>query len=346
MDAMDERKKKILQAIVDSYIRNAEPVGSRSISRSYNLGISPATIRNEMSDLEEKGYLAQPHTSAGRVPSDLGYRFYVDCLMQKGELTEWESDYIRKEYEERQKELEVLIKQTSKLLSQITNYISLVQGPRWQESTFKHLRLIPLEEKSVMVVMITDTGLIRNKVVELQKPLDSMQLEGITWLLNNKLRGASLEKIEKIGWQEIERTIQIGSNLLEQTMGLFSQALDSPEEKVYLEGTVKILDHPEFRNLEKFKSLMGTLEKSDLLSQVLTENSKEGEVRVTIGEENKHLEMKDCSIVTATYQVGGKTFGTIGVLGPTRMDYGKVVSVVEVVAKALGEILNKSGCNK
>ena len=341
MDTMDERQKKILQAIVDSYIRSAEPVGSRAISRNYGLGISAATIRNEMADLEEKGYLAQPHTSAGRIPSDKGYRFYVDCLMPKGELNPVETQYIQKEYEERRQEMEQLIKLTSKLLAQVTNYISLVQGPRWQESTFKHLRLIPLEEKSVMVVMITDTGLIRNKVVELEKPLDPMQIEGITWLLNNKLKGASLEKIERIGWQEIERTIKIGSELLEQTMGLFNQALEVSEEKVYLEGTVKILDHPEFKNLEKFKSLLGTLEKSDLLSQVLTESTKEGEVGIVIGEENKHLEIRDCSIVTASYQVGGRTFGTIGVLGPTRMDYGKVVSVVEFVAQLLGQMLTK-----
>jgi len=341
MDTMDERKKKILQAIVDSYIHSAEPVGSRAISRNYGLGISAATIRNEMADLEERGYLAQPHTSAGRIPSDKGYRFYVDCLMQKEELTPLESYYIQKEYEERRQEMDQLIKLTSKLLAQVTNYISLVQGPRWQESTFKHLRLIPLEERSVMVVMITDTGLIRNKVVELEKPLDPMQLEGITWLLNNKLKGASLEKIEKLGWQEIERTIKIGSDLLEQTMALFNRALDNPEEKIYLEGTVKILDHPEFKNLDKFKSLLGTLEKNDLLSQILADNNKVGEVGVIIGEENKYLDIKDCSIITASYQVGGKTFGTIGVLGPTRMDYGKVVSVVEFVAQLLGKILTK-----
>lgn len=341
MDTMDERQKKILQAIVDSYIRSAEPVGSRAISRNYGLGISAATIRNEMADLEEKGYLAQPHTSAGRIPSDKGYRFYVDCLMHKGELNPVEAQYIQKEYEERRQEMEQLIKMTSKLLAQVTNYISLVQGPRWQESSCKHLRLIPLEEKSVMVIMVTDTGLIRNKVIELEKPLDPMQIEGITWLLNNKLKGASLEKIERIGWQEIERTIKIGSNLLEQTMDLFNQALEIPEEKVYLEGTVQILDHPEFKNLEKFKSLLGTLEKSHLISQVLAENTKEGEVGIVIGEENKHLEIRDCSIITASYQVGGRTFGTIGVLGPTRMDYGKVVSVVEFVAQLLGQMLTK-----
>jgi len=341
MDTMDERKKKILQAIVDSYIRSAEPVGSRSISRNYNLGISAATIRNEMSDLEEQGYLAQPHTSSGRIPSDKGYRFYVDCLMQKEGLTAVQEQFIKNEYEERRREMELLIQQTSKLLSQVTNYISLVQGPRWQESTFKHLRLMPLADKSVMVILITDTGLIRNKVIELEKSLDPQQLEGITWLLNSKLKGATLEKIEKIGWQEIEKTIRIGSDLLEQTMQLFNEALEMPEEKVYLEGTVKILDHPEFKDLEKFKSLLGTLEKSDLLSQVLTENSKKGEVGIVIGEENKHFEMKECSIITATYQVGGRPFGTIGVLGPTRMDYGKVVSVVEFVARVLGEILTR-----
>lgn len=341
MDTMDERKKQILQAIVDTYIRSAEPVGSRALSRNYNLGISAATIRNEMADLEESGYLAQPHTSSGRIPSNKGYRYYVDCLMSKEQINSSQAELIKSEYEELRREMNLLIQQTSKLLSQLTNYISLVQGPRWQESTFKHLRLLPLEEKSVMVVLITDTGLIRNKVIEMDKPIDSHQLEGIAWLLNNKLKGATLEKIERIGWQEIERTIKIGSDLLEQTMQLFTQALETPEDKIYYEGTTKILDHPEFKDLEKFKSLMGTLEKGELLSQVLAENSKEGKIGVIIGEENKVLEMKDCSIVTASYQVGGRTFGTIGVLGPTRMDYRKVVSVVDFVAQLLTEILTK-----
>jgi len=342
MDTMDERKKQILQAIVDTYIHSAEPVGSRALSRSYSLGISAATIRNEMSDLEEGGYLAQPHTSSGRVPSDKGYRFYVDCLMAKEELTSEQAQYIKSEYTQLQKEMHLFIQQTCRLLAQLTNCISLVQGPRWQESTFKHLRLLPLEEKSIMVILITDTGLIRNKVIEMEKPIDPQQMEGISWLLNNKLRGASLEKIEKIGWQEIEKTIRIGSDLLEQTMQLFSQALESPEEKVYLEGTTRILDHPEFKDLEKFKSLLGTLEQSDLLAKLLSDSSKEEGIKIIIGEENRNLAMKDCSIITATYQIAGKPFGTIGVLGPTRMDYRNVVAIVDYVAQLLGEILTKA----
>ena len=337
---MNERKKLILQAIVESYVHNAEPVGSRNLSRNYDLGISAATIRNEMADLEEQGFLLQPHTSSGRIPSQKGYRYYVDCLMPKAELTESETELINHKYEEKQRS-DVLIQEATKLLSEITNYISVAQGPRWQESIFKQLKLLLLDEKTIMAVMITNTGLIRNKIIEIEKKIEQEQLETISWMLNKKFQGASLEKIETLGWKEIEKSIRLGSDILEQTMKLFHQALDYPEDKVYYEGTGKILDHPEFKDLDKFRSLLNVLEQNSPIAKILSESSKKGELSIIIGEENKYWEMNDCSIVTASYQVSGETFGTIGVVGPTRMEYSKVITAVEYVAKMLGEILSR-----
>lgn len=339
---MDDRKKRILLAIIQDYIASAEPVGSRTIARKYELGVSPATVRNEMSDLEELGYLEQPHTSAGRIPSDLGYRYYVDYLMERHQLTSDDQSFIRSGYEAKYHEIGRVIQQTSNLLSEMTNYTSLVLGPQISGTAIKHVQLVALEAGKALVVVVTQGGLVQNQLLNIPEALSREDLEQISRILNAKLQGHSVEDIKRTLISEIYFELSKNQTILDMVMDLLgSQALLKEEEKVYLGGTLNILNQPEFRNIEKVKTLLGLLDHEELLKNMLSETPKDDGVVVRIGGENKLEGIKDCSMITATYHVDGRIVGSIGVLGPTRMDYAKVVSVVDFMTKNLSEILSQ-----
>jgi heat-inducible transcriptional repressor len=338
---MDERKKRILLAIIQDYIATAEPVGSRTISRKYELGVSPATVRNEMSDLEELGFIEQPHTSAGRIPSDQGYRYYVDCLMEKHQLTEDVQSFVRSGYEAKKQEIGQVINLTSSLLSQMTNYTSLVMGPQMGGTAIKHVQIVPLEAGKVLVVVINQSGIVQNKMLNVSENITYEDLNGISRILNAKLQGQSLEDIKRTLLSEIYFELSKHNEIFNVVMDLMAnQSLLKEEERVYLGGTLNILNQPEFRNIEKVKTLLGLLDHEEDLKNLLTSTPKENGVIIKIGGENKMAGIKDCSMITATYHVDDKVVGSIGILGPTRMDYAKVVSVVDFINNNLSEILS------
>lgn len=338
---MDERKQKVLLAIIQDYIATAEPVGSRTISKKYELGVSPATIRNEMSDLEDQGYIEQPHTSAGRVPSELGYRYYVDCLMKKKRLTRDEEGIILSGYRRKSSEVAQVLRQTNQIMSAMTNYASVVTGPQFGRSTFKHIQLVHLDNGRALVVVVLDNGIVQNKLIEVPEGITPQDLFEISQVFNAKLRGVSLTNIKMTLIKEIYAELSKHQHVFDAAMDLVQETLRlDPEDKVYLAGTLNMLNKPEFRDISKLKTLLSLLEQDDILREVLTEESPgEDGVTVRIGSENKLSGLENCSMITATYQIDGKVIGSIGVLGPTRMEYDKTVSIMEFMTRHLSGIL-------
>lgn len=340
---LDERKIKILSAIVDDYIATAEPIGSRTIARKYRIGISPATIRNEMADLEELGYLSQPHTSAGRVPSNKGYRFYVDFLMPDAKLKDAEQRLLRNLFKMRIKQIEDLVEEAALIISMLTSYTAITLGPQPEFSRLKHVQLSRIEEGKALILVMTNYGTIHHHILKVPKHLTDGDLIRITKALNQKLGGKTAIEITddtiaaiKAEMIEYDRVLSVLADILRDNLD------DSKEDaKVVSTGSSKMLEHPEFKDLEKAKNFLSLLEQHDLIVRALNNAAKPNAVTITIGNENPWVELQDFSIVTASFFLEGKNLGTCGILGPTRMDYPKVVSILERVIDYLDKtILN------
>jgi heat-inducible transcriptional repressor len=336
---MDRRKKRILQAITNDYIQTGEPVGSRTVARKCDLGVSPATIRNEMSDLEELGYLEQPHTSAGRVPSDQGYRFYVDALMDPEIVTHAERQWVRDEVSTRQRTMDQLIHQTARLLSAWTKYTSVVLAPRPSTTTIRHLHLNLLDEHHLLIVLVTDPGFVQTHIVDVFQPIDEAALGRVVESLNQRLIGRSFKDLKC----DVLADLKEGLDWLrsyEETVDLLLKSLDvQGDEKVYLDGTQRIFEHPEFKDIERARIVLEFLERKEDLLATLAEMIHRVGIQVTIGHEHRREEMYGCSMVTAAYEFKGQVIGTIGIIGPTRMDYAKIVSAVDLMAQSLSDVL-------
>ncbi|MBC7334848.1 MAG: heat-inducible transcription repressor HrcA [Clostridia bacterium] len=337
---LDERKKRILQAVVQDYIATAEPVGSRTLARKYNLGVSPATIRNEMADLEEMGLLEQPHTSAGRIPSDLGYRYYVDYLMEKTHLTAEEQDFIVQSLATKLQAVEELIARTSEVLSAMTNLTGLALGPQWAGSVILYIELLPLVPEKAILLVVTNMGTIQHRFLEIPDEITARDLAVISEVLTRHLRGLTLERLSRAALRDIRDELAA----YRRVVGLVLEAVEDAigggrAERIYLGGTLNILNQPEFRrDLAKVKDILNVLETEHLLRQLLLEEAG-GTLAIRIGEENRAFNMPYCSIVTASYRVGDRVMGAIGLLGPTRMEYARAVATIEFMSSFLSEML-------
>lgn len=330
---------RILQAVTDDYIQTAEPVGSRTIARKYDLGVSPATIRNEMSDLEELGYLEQPHTSAGRVPSDKGYRFYVDQLMDPEVFSAEERDRLREEVVATERAMEHMIHRASRLLSLLTKYTAVVSAPRLSVTVIRRLQLTALDERNILVVLVTDPGFVRTHIVEVPNPVDETTLEPLEEWLNRHLVGKSLKELGRGLLAEL-REEMARTRLYTAVVDLIAETLGGrSEDRVYLDGTLYLFEQPEFKDVERAKNLIGFLEHEENLAAILSELAGSSGTRVSIGRENRQAEIQDCSFVTATYRVGGHVVGAVGLIGPTRLDYARAVAAVELMADSLSDVL-------
>lgn len=336
---LDERKQKILQAIIDDYISTAEPIGSRTIARKYNLGVSSATIRNEMADLELLGYLEQLHTSSGRVPSGKGYRLYVDDLLAPSKISEKEINLIASWYNSRTKSIEEVFQETAKIISRLTKNVSLVMAPQLSQSTFRCLQFVALDKNQAIVIVMTDAGFIENKIIDIPHGTSVEDLQKIAKIINGHLSGLMLDEIKTSLIKKIKNEVNL--DLFEATFDSILKALAiEKKERLYLGGTTQLLSQPEFRNVEKVKDILTMLEEEQLLCDLLNSQNGDG-VTVTIGQENKYSGIKDCSIIKATYHIKGKVIGTVAVLGPTRMEYGKIITLLEFMHGNLGQILKK-----
>lgn len=336
---LGERKRLVLRAIIDSYIETAEPVGSRTIARKHDLGVSSATIRNEMADLEETGYLQQPHISAGRIPSDKGYRFYVDTLMEPLAFSLTDYYKIQKEVLGTQLSLERSIHEAARLLALLTQSVSLVVAPSTDQLVFKHLQLVALEDKDILVTLVLHPGIVKNRLLRTTEEYTSEQINELSQALNQKLKGVTYRELGPTIFTEIIQDFgEIGKALVE----LVLQALaEEKGEQVYASGTLNILSQPEFRDVDRAKALLEALEQKEHLMNLLSTASKDSGVQVVIGHENLHSAMQDCSLVTCTYYVGSDVVGTLGVIGPTRMDYARIMSAVGLVSNSLSNLLTE-----
>lgn len=336
---MDKRKRQILQAITEDYIASAEPVGSRTIARKYGLGVSPATIRNEMADLEEAGYLEQPHTSAGRIPSDKGYRYYVDVLIQPVEPTVEERRRLWAEVHERARAVEEMIHRTARLLSMLTQYTSVVVTPRITETVCRHFQLVQLDDFHVLLVLVTEPGFVQNRIVTLDEPISPDEVTRLNAFLYDRLRGVAISDVTHTLIADLRSGINT-SSLFQTIMELLTSGLDPRSDaKLYLEGATNIFEHPEFQNVERAKVVLGILDEEDIVLEMLSEASQRSGTAVTIGSEHRYVEMHECSMVTATYSMGDRVVGTLGLLGPTRMDYSRVIGILQFVSDSLSEVI-------
>ncbi len=337
---LSDRQRLILHLIVDNYIRSAEPVGSRTISKREDIHLSSATIRNEMADLEELGYLEQPHTSAGRVPSTKGYRFYVDNLVQPQLLSEQELNNIRQLFAERISHVEQVIEHAAAILSQMTNYTSIVLGPEIFEHRLKHIQIVPLNDDQAVAIVVTHTGRVENKLIDLPVGISPSEIEKMVNLLNSKLADVPLYQLRTRLHQEVatemRRHVEQYQEMLLKLEGALSK---EASERVFLRGVTKIMNQPEFRDVDKVKDILELLEQNDQLVQLF--NTREDGLTIRIGQENDVDAVKQCSIVTTSYYLDGKPVGTVGILGPTRMEYAKVITVLDYLAKGLSKMLSQ-----
>ena len=338
---LDSRKLKILQAIINDYIVTAEPVGSRTVAKKYELGISSATIRNEMSDLEEMGFLEQPHTSSGRIPSDKAYRLYVDKLMQVQRLEEQEADYIKELYGLKILQLEQVIFHTAKVLSDITNYTSIALTPQLNKVTIKHIQLVPVDKEFALLVVVTSSGILKDTLIRIPQDIDSDFLHKISGILNNQFQGKSFAEVDMEDLSAIRKLFEENQKFFNSLVDILTGSFrDSQRKEVYLGGTTNIFNFPEYQDIFRARSFLNLMEEKDLLYRILA-STQNGGVKVSIGSENSQEELRDCSIVTATYSLGDRILGTIGIIGPTRMEYSKAVSVMDHMGKSLSRYLTK-----
>ncbi|MBQ9833316.1 MAG: heat-inducible transcription repressor HrcA, partial [Clostridia bacterium] len=332
------RKMRILQAIIDDYILTAAPVGSRTISKHPEINLSSATIRNEMSDLEESGYLEQPHTSAGRIPSDKAYRYYVNSIMQRAMLTNDEIRFIENHFSNTIDDVDAIIKQTAIVLSDMTNHTAMILPPRFSSVKLKRIELIPIADGKALAVVVTNAGIARDSIIRVPRTISSDRLHQLSIMLTECFANCRIEDINAIGIAQLTAQLGAGKEYVDALLTSIKKSIGSNKSRVEFAGTSKLLEHPEYNDVYKAKALLNSLERTDSLYTALSDASNL-EFSITIGNENNDPVIKDCSVVTATYRVGGEKLGSLGVIGPTRMDYSRVLALLEYFGKSLGTVL-------
>ncbi|MBI3999580.1 MAG: heat-inducible transcription repressor HrcA [Candidatus Omnitrophica bacterium] len=342
MDDLKERQKQVLQIIVSTYVKTVNPVGSRAIAEHYHNELSPATIRNEMHDLEERAYIAQPHTSAGRVPTDKGYRYYVDHLMSEPKVAPHVAALVAREYREQIDNIETLIERTSKIISTLSEQASLVVFPTFEELILKRIELASLGRQHLLVVWVTDSGLVQDQVMNMKEDIPAEELARISRFLNLELTGMLLAQVQPYLIEKFQHAQDSLRTLYQMAHAIVSESFPKTKQKrMAVEGSRYILEQPEFQDWEKSRRLFIMLETKDVLSDLVCGNSDCSGVRVQIGFEHQCADIWDCSVVTAQYRVHQRTVGTLGVLGPRRMQYERVVSLVDYVSRRFGEALEQ-----
>lgn len=340
---LDERKEKILDAIIRNYLETGEPVGSRTISKYTDLNLSSATIRNEMADLEELGYIIQPHTSAGRIPSDKGYRFYVDHLMQEKdrEVTEMKEFVI-----EKTEKMEQVLKQVAKLLANNTNYATLVSAPAYNTNKIKFIQLSHVDDEHILAVIVMNNNMVKNQMIDVESSLDNETLLKLNLLLNSALNGLSIQEINLGTIAKLKEQAGSHSTIVGEVLDALANALNENEDlQIYTSGATNILKYPELSGSESATNLLSAFEEKEELLSLVTESLADQEsetgIQVYIGNEAPIQTMKDCSVVTATYDLGEGVKGTIGIVGPKRMDYENVMDNLKNLKLQLDGIFKK-----
>lgn len=336
---LQERKARVLYAVIHEYIKTGKPVGSSVLEQKYKFNLSPATLRNLMAELEKDGYLTHPHTSAGRIPTDAGYKAYVNSLVELQRLAVEEEERIKQEYEKKTKEIESLLSQTSKILSGLSNYTGFITAPKAKVNEIRNIELMQVSKSQVMVVLLTKTGIVKHKMINLS--VDSEELYELKKFLNNKLRGLTVEEASKRLIVEVEK-YQDKQNDMLQLAEQICNVIDSIQEDIYVDGTSNVLSVPDFTDFESAKSLMKLNEDKDRLIEIIGKDLDEATVNVKIGGQDLS-ELKNLSVVKTSYSYGDKIVGVLGIIGPKRMDYDKMMALVNSVSNIVNGFLLKMG---
>lgn len=335
---LDERKQKILQAIIQDYIISAEPVGSRTIARKYDLGVSAATIRNEMFDLEMMGYLEQPHTSAGHIPSIKGYRFYVDCLLQPTKISNDEKKFVQVWFQDKMNDVDQIFQSTAKILAKVTHNVTLVMASQSLAAKLKYIRFLPLDHRRAIMIVVTDSGQIENCIYPKVDGVDVDDLNVIAEKLTYYLAGVPMININMEMLEKYHESIVDDLELYRLAFRSMHKAFRR-EQQLYKGGTMELLNKPEFKDVDKARTLFTFLEEQDVAVNLFHDDDNEQNVTVRIGEEAQLSPMKDCSIIEATFKSNDIVLGKIAVLGPTRMEYAKIIGLLDFMKQHVTHIL-------
>ena len=342
-EELDARKRKILQAIIEEYIETAEPVSSGSLVKNGTLRCSSATIRSEMANLEKIGFLEQPHTSSGRIPSEKGYRYYVDELLREDDISRKEMELIKQRLETKVNALEDLTKIATTTLSEITHYTTIAIGPNVNNHNIIDIKFVLLGTRVLMAVILTDSGIIRESIIKFDEDITQEQVNDLTVIFKNKLVGKHLEKLNGPIEDFIMSEMKTGINIIQKIINEINKLIDD-SNRVYLEGTNKVVDMPEFKKVDIAKDFLNVLDAKNLVADVLN-TGVANDISVYIGSESDKEELKNFSIVTFNHLLEDKDIGTIGIIGPKRMDYSKVISVMKYISKKLNEDFTKGKCS-
>jgi heat-inducible transcriptional repressor len=340
-EKLNIRSQQILEAIIEEHIATAQPVGSRAITDRLAVSLSPATVRNVMADLEEQGYLSSPHTSAGRIPTEQGYRFYVDTLLRVARIGRQQKDRIEAEYRWQGLQMSELLRSASKALSSLSSYTGLVMVPRLQKTIFRHIEFVKLSSRQVLAVFVTQSGLVQNKLVEIDEDLTASDLEQITNYLNRNMAGLSIQAMQSRLLGEMAQEKALYDRLLQRAQRLSNAALDNDlEGDVIIEGTSCFLEQPEFSDLERMKRVFRAFERKSVLFDLLDRGLQGKGVQILIGSETEYTEIAGCSLITAAYSGKRGSLGALGIIGPSRMPYSKVIPIVGYTANLVSRLLD------
>lgn len=341
---LNERDRLVLKAVIQEYIQTAEPVGSRILSRRHGLDISPATIRNVMADLEEMGLLAQPHTSAGRIPTDKGLRYYVDTILEVQNVSTQDQRVIHKGFQKLGPEVEQIMRHCSKVLSTVSKQIGIVLAPRFSSLIIKQLQFIRLTEHLILVILVGQSGVIQNRILEVDEDLPQEILERFNRYLNDIWEGLTISEIKARLVEQMRQEKCQFDQMLSRALTLSHRVLEEAaiEDQVFVEGQVNLLDYPEFSDVEAMKAIFRTFEDKSILVKLLDHTVKASGVQIFIGSENDLADLGACTVITSRYSRGTKPLGTLGVIGPTRLNYSKIIPVVDYTAKLVSQFLEST----
>jgi len=356
-DVIDERTRQILFAVVESYINKPEPVGSRFVTKRYSFGFSPATIRNIMADLEEIGFLSQPHTSAGRVPTDKGYRFYVDSIFDKGVgrslisgSYEYEDLFVSRDdavdellrnfarkLESMKNDMNRMFFEVANTLSSMSNYISIAMPPKTEHTTLNRIDLIKYKEDRAVAILLTDEGVVRNKVLKVDSKLTQEDLNRIANFLNSEYSGCTIDEIKGVLFKRIKQEKKVWDDLISKAIKIYEQAISFAGEDIFISGIYDVMNLPDFSDISRLKEIAGAIKDKHLMLHFLNELLNAEGVQVLIGSENPDRQLKNLSIVASTYKEGDRPIGVIALIGPTRMQYSKAIYMVDTIAKCISK---------
>ncbi|MEN6461927.1 MAG: heat-inducible transcriptional repressor HrcA, partial [Syntrophomonas sp.] len=335
---LDERKKQLLESIIRDYVETAEPVGSRAVVRKHALKISAATVRNEMSDLEEMGYLEQLHTSSGRIPSEKGFRYYVDCMMQKESLGDEEVEFLHKILLNNIQEWNEVVQTVAKFLANITNYASFVIVPSVKLSQFQNLQIVPVSDNQALVLVVTDVGIMMHRKIDIPASIKPKDLQVIGETFTRVFGGKKLAEMNRSELQIIRDNLNYRRKTIDQVLEVIDNLLTGyGEEKAVISGALNILNEPEFKDLDKLKRILTVLAEGSSLKEIIPDYTGE-DVDIRIGKENRSEDIREMSLVFTGYRISGD-MGKIGLLGPVRMEYWKAAGIVESVGNIIEELI-------